>query len=455
MTMSANQAHVRADMDHNGNVSDIRPTLPAISGRELRDLLDPVSPETFFAEYWERKPLFIKGGINKLERLFPGGFTTAHFFDAVHEAEADKVRGFRLWAQRHKDRQVYIRSDQIEAMIAAGSNIATEVPSDRRVATFVAALKSQLGHPGDISYAATLSPADHGWPVHVDRSINFSIQCEGRKLFAVSEEPVLQWPVGTISFTDDGAVESFLYNPMPGEETLRIDTSRRLTFEAEPGDVIYWPAGTLHTTRALSDLSLTLHFVFNHQTFLNLFSRFLLSAFVRRPEWRHLPSPNPIDSTPGQTPAEVKEFIAARLREASEFLEALNPDSLEFNREWHKLLADPGEVVLAYLFPTPNEQRDLAIEPGDVLRLSKGAPLTYTFGTDAAGERSFYLYFADKELSVSGEWVPFLQTLVRQQRFTAASATQWSEDGRHYPWETVQSYLQALRDQGILECEAK
>ena len=89
MTMSANQAHVRADMDHNGNVSDIRPTLPAISGRELRDLLDPVSPETFFAEYWERKPLFIKGGIDKLERLFPGGFTTAHFLDAVHEAEAD------------------------------------------------------------------------------------------------------------------------------------------------------------------------------------------------------------------------------------------------------------------------------------------------------------------------------------------------------------------------------
>lgn len=454
MTMIANQASVRSARDPKDNVSDTRPTLSAISGRELRDLLDPIDSETFFSEYWERKPLFIKGGLNKLERLFPAGFTTAHFLDAVHEAEANKVRGFRLWAQRLKDRQVNIRSDQIETMIASGSNIATEVPSDRRVAMFVAALKAQLRHPGDISYAATLSPAGQGWPLHVDRSINFSIQCEGRKLFVVSEEPVLQWPVGSISFTDDGAVESFLYNPMPGEETLRVDTSRRLEFEAEPGDVIYWPAGTLHTTRSLSDLSLTLHFVLNHQTFLDLFSRFLLSTFVGRPEWRHLPAPHPSDSTPGQTPTEVKEFFAARLREAIEFVEALNPDSLEFNREWHKLLADPGAVVLAHLFPTPTEQRDLAIEPGDELRLSKRAPLTYTFGTDAAGDQTFYLYFADKELSVSGEWVPFLQTLVQQQRFTAVSATQWSEDGQPYPWETVQSYLQVLRDQGILECEA-
>jgi hypothetical protein len=338
-------------------------------------------------------------------------------------------------------------------MIAAGSNVATDVPSDHRVAVFVAALKSQLQHPGDISYGATLSPAGHGWPLHIDRSINFSIQCEGRKLFAVSEKPVLQWPVGSIGFTDDGAVESFLYNPMPGEEMLRVDTGRLLEFEAEPGDVIYWPAGTLHSTRALSDLSLTLHFVLNHQTFLDLFSRLLLSTFVRSPEWRHLPTPNPVGSTPGQTPAEVKEFIAARLREAREFVEALNPDSPDFNREWHRLLADTGEAVRAYLLPAPTGQVKQVIEPGDVLRLSKRAPLTYTFGTDAAGERSFYLYFADKELSVSGEWVPFLHTLVQQQRFTAVSATLWSDDGQPYSWETVQSYLQLLRDLGVLECE--
>lgn len=425
------------------------------ANRELCDLLAPISPEAFFAEYWEQKPLFIKGGPDKVERLFPGGFTTAHLLEAVRQAEADQVRGFRLWAQSLKDRNVPVRSDQIDEILAEGSNIATELPSDRRVARVVAALKAQLQHPGDISYGATLSPAGHGWPLHIDRSINFSIQCEGRKRFVVSEGPVVRWPVGSIGFTEDGEAETFLYNPLPWEEALRVDTSRRLEFEAEPGDVIYWPAGTLHTTHALSERSLTLHAVINHETFLNMFSRFLLSAFVSQPEWRHLPAIPTASLTPGRVPAEAKEFFAARLQEVRDYIDTLSPDSMAFNREWHKVLADPGEMILSYLLPTQTEQSEPAIEPNDMLRLLKYAPMAYTFGIDAEGERSFYLYFANKELSVKGQWVPFLQTLVQQERFVALSATRWAEDGQSYPWETVQAYLQVLVDQGMLEREAR
>jgi len=295
---------------------------PFNSSRELCELLDPIGPDTFFAEYWERKPLFIKGGLKKLERLIPGGFGIAHFREAVRTAEANQVRGFRLWAQKLKERNLYI---------------------------------------------------------------------------------------------------------------------------------IYWPAGTLHTTRGLSDLSLTLHFVINHETFLNLFSRFLLSTFMSRPEWRHLPTIPAGGLTPGQVPDEVKEFFAARLREVSKFVDTLSPDSLDFNREWHKLLAAPGELILPQLLPAPAEVEKRAIEPGDVLRLPNTAPITYTFGIDADGERSFYLYFADKELSLSGEWFDFLQTLVRQESFVAESATGWAHDRPAYDWETVRTYLQVMLDQGILE----
>jgi hypothetical protein len=421
--------------------------------RELSELLDPISPDTFFAEYWERKPLFIKGGLEKLERLIPGGFTTTHFREAVREAEANQVRGFRLWAQRLKEPNLYIRSDQMGAMIAAGSNIATELPADGRVATLVTALKAQLQHTGDVSYAATLSPAGQGWPLHIDKSINFSIQCEGRKVFVVSDEPVLPWPGGSVGFTDDGFPERFLYNPQPWEEALRVDTSRLREYEAEPGDVIYWPAGTLHTTRSMSDLSLTLHSVLNHETFLNLFSRFLLSTFMSRPEWRHLPAIAGAHRAEGQLPDEVKEFFAARLQEVSEFVGTLNADSLEFNREWHKVLAAPGELILPQLLPPRAEGAKRAIEPDDVFRLSKKAPITYTFGTDAGGERTFYLYFADKELSVSGEWSDFLYNLVRQERFVAGSATTWAQNGPPYDWETLAAYLDVMVDQGILERE--
>src|SRR5688572_21669808 len=115
--------------------------------RELCELLHPFSPDMFFSEYWERKPLFIKGGLEKLERLIPGGFTRTDFFSAVREAEASQVRGFRLWTQKFKEPNVYIRSNQMDEMIAAGNNIATELFNDRRVAKFVTALKAQLRHP--------------------------------------------------------------------------------------------------------------------------------------------------------------------------------------------------------------------------------------------------------------------------------------------------------------------
>jgi len=421
--------------------------------RELRELLHPISPDMFFSEYWERKPLFIKGGLEKLERLIPGGFTMPHFFSAVREAEASQVLGFRLWIQKFKEPNVYIRSNQMDEMIAAGNNIATDLPSDRRVAKFVTALKAQLRHPGDVSFGATLSPAGQGWPLHVDRSINFSIQCEGKKVFVVSEEPVVAWPSGSIAFSDDGLPERFLFNPLPWEEAIRADPTRLQEFEAEPGDVIYWPAGTLHTTRATSDLSLTLHSILNHETFLNLFSRFLLSNFMGRPEWRHLPAIPAVETTPGQLPNEVKKFFAARLQEMSRFVETLNADDMEFNREWHKVLAAPGELILPQLVHAPAEAEKRSVEPGDLLCLSRMAPVTYTFGTDADGRRTIYLYFADKELSMNGEWFDFLETLVRQERFSAHSATTWKQDGQPYDWESVQAYLQTLLDQGILERE--
>jgi hypothetical protein len=173
-----------------------------------------------------------------------------------------------------------------------------------------------------------------------------------------------------------------------------------------------------------------------------------------RPEWRHLPAISAVEPSPGQLSNEVKQFFAERLQEMSRFVETLNADDMQFNREWHKVLAAPGELILPQLLTSPTEKEKRAIQPGDVLRLSKTAPITYTFGPDDQDERTFYLYFADKELSVAGEWFDFLETLVRQERFSAESATTWKKNGRSYDWETVRSYLQTMFDQGLLERES-
>src|SRR5207244_9155983 len=63
---------------------------PSIDGGEIMRLLAPVTPETFFAEYWNRRPLLIKGSVEKAGQLIPGGFGREDFFRAAHRAAETK-----------------------------------------------------------------------------------------------------------------------------------------------------------------------------------------------------------------------------------------------------------------------------------------------------------------------------------------------------------------------------
>jgi hypothetical protein len=89
----------------------------------------------------------------------------------------------------------------------------------------------------------------------------------------------------------------------------------------------------------------------------------------------------------------------------------------------------------------------------DVLRLSKRAPLRYALVAERDGRPSFSLFLGAKEVTVSEEWVPFMQSLVRQERFVAESAMRWAPAGMRYRWDDVRGNLKALLHQAILERE--
>jgi hypothetical protein len=89
--------------------------------------------------------------------------------------------------------------------------------------------------------------------------------------------------------------------------------------------------------------------------------------------------------------------------------------------------------------------------PETALRLSRRAPVTLARSTTSADEPTMDLYFAGKEISVVGPWVPFLATLVATRDFRAGDSTRWFESAAHHPWAVVRESLRALLDQGILE----
>jgi ribosomal protein L16 Arg81 hydroxylase len=435
----------------------LKPMLPEITGRELSELLFPITPEVFEREYWGRKPLFIKGGAEKLERVLPGGFGLEEFFRGTREAESRRPPGFRLWAQtlfaitdRPQD-MTDIQSDQIEEMFAAGANIASANSSDPRIAALAAALKAQLKLAGDIHYALMLSPAGNGWPTHVDRSDAISLQIQGRKRFVFSDAPVLAWPRGSIVIASDGSPESFFYDPQPWEEDLRAKIGQLNEVVLEPGDVCYLPIGFLHTTESLSPSSLTLNFSLDHPSFFDIVMALLRDRLISNPDWRRLPVLGASSMQPGQLPSEVAEFFAARLEELSREIESLDPAGLALNREWQKLLAEPGEHIRAQMAMLAEPAENHTVERHDVLRLTRRGVTSYAIGTEDDGSTVISIYMGDREVSLDNEWVPFLRTMFHKERFIAVATTLWAEGAEPYPWETAQEYLQTLLSEGFLE----
>jgi len=432
----------------------------AASSRELRDLLYPITPEEFTSQYWGRQPIFIKGSLEKLERLFPGGFRREDFLRAVRHSAETKARGFRLYGVRSETAETaenvshtdhFIRPEEIDETLASGETVAVNSMADERLARFAASIKSQLNHAGDVTPDSTLSPPHHGFPTHADPISNIFIQTEGRKSYWVSRTPALLWPHRNSLITRDGQGVYLESVPEPWEEIAGADVKGLVEFVMEPGDVLYFPAGTIHATKALDEYSLNVILILRHLNFLDLIKETLSEALTPDPVWRHLPHASSDGIAPGGLPEETVAFFAERLSELRDLVNSLTPDSFALNRQWHKVVADPGEATRASLALTPATGEAKPVEQNELLRLSRRAPITYALGTGANGDRCIAVFYGDKEISVGAEWVAFLRTLVEHDEFVAGSATEWSDGDESYPWETAQECLQAMLEQGIIE----
>lgn len=447
--------------------------LPAISGRELCDLLAPIASDVFVSEYWGRKPLFIKGRPDKLEKLFHNAFDRAAFLRAANHAgyfhtirEIAGKQDFKNFlpkihrlsppgSVRTEPLPSNTQADQMEALIEArlaeGATALVYHPSEPWLITVAAAIKAQLNHPSRYEVIGVLSPEGGRVGAHIDKGGVIFVQCEGRMRIACSPEPVLEWPRETAAIFPDGT-GIHPHRPTEGWENIQdVDMESLTEVVLAPGDVLYFPAGVVHATEAIGGYSVGLSFAFDHHNFFDLISSVLKNKLISNPAWRYLPAVNPASARPGALSAEVEQFLAARLEELRQAINALTPQALELNREWHKLIADPGRVNLAIMSPGPGTPSERPIQRQDVLCLSKRSPVKYAVGTDSDGRTTMHLFYADKEVTMRDEWAPFLRTLVHEEWFVAESTTNWAPEGQQYPWETVQKYLQALRDQGILE----
>jgi Cupin superfamily protein len=234
----------------------VTPTTPTRTTRTpttasgLERALEPVTPETFLQDYWQRQPLAVPRddgsryddllSVRDVERLLTETALRTPGFRVVKAGAS--VRGYTTnlsWRPEPFTGVVDVR--RVLSEFEAGATIVLQGlhHSWLPLARFCRHLEAHLGHPTQAN--AYFTPrGSQGLPVHHDTHEVLTLQVSGEKRWLVYE-PAVELPLKTQRYRSElGA---------PGEPV--IDVTQRA------GDTLYLPRGWLH--QALTSATDSLH----------------------------------------------------------------------------------------------------------------------------------------------------------------------------------------------------
>ncbi len=407
---------------------------------KLEQLLAPLSPATFFAEHWERKPLHLEG---RPDRFRDFAFDEATFWETVAALPegAGCLRAIYHDQQGKHKELLAIRPSMARALWESGMTLAFAYLEDHSapVSALLAELRAQLELPGQISVVGFFSPRDHGAGLHYDNHPAIVLQLEGKKRWQISREPALEFPPRNYGYESDAALEErsehLRTKPPVMEEFLEV--------ELVPGDVLYMPPGTWHRPRSFGgggSLALTLGpFI---ATPLQLAVAELERGLSERLEWRR---PVPIGVAPAGIraglPPEVEKVLEQRLAELRACVNGITVQDLA--RSWHARLAMARPVSLeavaageAPLAPDERIHRDLS------RRVSM---------LEHPREEKVFIYVDGEEIDLPLAAGPFVEILLARESFLAGEARAWVAKGEEpFEWEDVKGILEVLLTRGFL-----
>lgn len=150
----------------------------------------------------------------------------------------------------------------------------------------------------------------------------------------------MAFPVDNAFVDDGGSVRYNHRTPSSLRPWELVEGPAELDVEEvvlEPGDVLCLPGGTWHAAKAIG-YSLALNLAFTPLPFGQILQAVLAHAVQDRVEWRRgLPVAPGADGMPG----EVRDYAAARLREAGAILEGLAGDPSLLEPAWRDLVEAP------------------------------------------------------------------------------------------------------------------
>ena len=217
-------------------------------------LIDPVTPEQFFSEYYDKKPLYIPGALDKFKDVFSwtelnqllnatslwsGANLHMVLDNAVIQPDLFTVPG------RDADGETYYRLDnpKVAGFMEQGAtlNLNYIETLSSGIAGVSRALQAVFAAHVDCNLYASFK-AHPAFVPHFDTMDVFALHIEGEKIWHIYEN----------RFDTPAEMDGYVYSSLPENYHQQHKGALLETLTMTPGDFLYLPKGTYHDAIATS-----------------------------------------------------------------------------------------------------------------------------------------------------------------------------------------------------------
>jgi len=287
----------------------------ALTGRELQDLVSPLSTQAFVDSYFSRTSVSVKGHPHKFDHIF--GWERLR--QAIARGKSLSGTSYNIKAafthgEEVGDAQRMLDAEpgQIGELLDKGATICiTDIHlADPVLAQWAQAVRAQLNFTGLVGVNCYVSPDGSGLPTHYDKRVATSIQISGKKYWRYSLESAKPWPLENAVYqpASDGAID-----PAIGTSPAKMAFGEVVL---EAGDLLCLPAGAWHAARGIGH-SLALNVYFSPQNFIHQLAPLIQHLAVQSGSWRGGP-PATLEKVQGDMPTAVTDYMRQRFDEVCE-----------------------------------------------------------------------------------------------------------------------------------------
>jgi ribosomal protein L16 Arg81 hydroxylase len=409
-----------------------------LSGRELEELVSPVSCEEFANSYFSRLSLYVKGHPDKFDHIF--GFENLK--QALARGRKVEDKRFNLTASFAGGEESgspkpmsAANIDQVGELLKAGATICvTNIHmADPCLARWAQAVREQLNFTGTVGVNCYVSGDGGGLPMHFDKRVATTLQIAGKKRWKFSTTAAKAWPDHN-GLYKDGRVE-----PVGPDNGKLPDEMEFREVELSPGDLLCLPAGAWHAARGVG-FSLALNIYFAPRNLFDPLAPLFQEFAASNANWRGGP-PVTVEKTQGKMPNAVSEYMRERIDEFHmTALKLLEQDAL--GATWLTSLTDKPYTGWQ---PDPVATKLPRATSEDRFRVAK--PLRFIETQDKVivpcdyGLLKFPLAFAPIFHRLSSETAPF----------SVPEVLSWRQEPDSPSQQEIVSQLQALYGVGFLQ----